>query len=75
MTEPAIKYAKKLLELSNKTWEKLLIEQLKEIYRLQLDVLRKIDDNNVIMLCLDGLRRKDILGTTFKLKWCLFLLK
>lgn len=57
----AIKYAKKLLELSNKTWEKLLIEQLKEIYRLQLDVLRKIDDNNVIMLCLDGLRRKDIL--------------
>ena len=62
----AIKYAKKLLELSNKTWEKLLIEQLKEIYRLQLDVLRKIDDNNVIMLCLDGLRRKDILEKKIK---------
>lgn len=56
----AIKYAQKLLELSDGTWEKLLIERLKEIYRLQIDVLRKIDDNNVIILCLDGLRRKDI---------------
>lgn len=56
----AIRYAEKMIELFDDIWEKNLLAQLNEIYELQLDMLKKIDDNNVIMLCIDGLRRKEV---------------
>lgn len=56
----AIKYANKLSKLSDSHWVKSVLEQLKGIYRLQLEALRKIDEENVVMLCMDGLRRKDV---------------
>lgn len=56
----AIKYADKLVRLSDNLWAKTVLEQLKDIYKLQLEALREIHEDNVIMLCLDGLRRKDV---------------
>lgn len=56
----AIQYTEKMIGLFDGIWEKKLLEQLKDIYELQLDTLRKIDENNVIMLCIDGLRRKEV---------------
>lgn len=56
----AIKYASKLVGLSNDTWAYELLRQLKEIYNLQLEALQQINEDNVIMLCVDGLRRKEV---------------
>ena len=56
----AIKYASKLVGLSNDTWAYELLRQLKEICNLQLEALQQINEDNVIMLCVDGLRRKEV---------------
>lgn len=56
----AISYAKKLVGLSGDAWGEKLLEQLIEIYELQLDAMGQIDENNVLMLCIDGLRRKEV---------------
>ncbi len=58
--QSAIKYTKKMIDLFDGIWEKQLLEQLDEIYKLQLEALKKIDENNVVMLCVDGLRRKEV---------------
>lgn len=58
--QSAIKYTTKMIELFDGVWEKRLLEQLKEIYTLQLEVLKEIDENNVLMICIDGLRRKEV---------------
>lgn len=41
-----------------------LVEDLKEIYQLELGSLEGISSKNVLMLCIDGLRRQDVLGDT-----------
>lgn len=56
----AIKYTNELVKLSDNHWSKAVLEQLKDIYKLQLETLCEINKENVIMLCLDGLRRKDV---------------
>ncbi len=58
--QSAVFYADKLVELSEGTWERTLLKQLRELYELQLEAMSKIDDNNVLMLCVDGLRRKEV---------------
>ena len=37
-----------------------LAENLKNMYQKELDAARMISDNNVLMLCLDGLKRTDL---------------
>lgn len=39
-----------------------LLHQLKELYELECKAVEQIDENNVFMLCLDGMRHKDIAG-------------
>lgn len=58
--QSAIKYAEKLIELLDDTWTNELLVRLKEIYRLQMEALKGINKDNVIMLCMDGLRRQDV---------------
>lgn len=53
----AIEYAQKL---NNDLWKQNLLKLLDEIYDLQVTSLKKINNRNVVMLCIDGLRRKDI---------------
>jgi len=56
----AILYVKKLPQMLSSAWWKGLLELLEDIYGLQQKVMEKIDCGNVLMLCVDGLRRKDI---------------
>lgn len=35
---------------------------IKELYKMELQAAEEIDKNNVLMLCVDGLRRKDYIG-------------
>lgn len=56
----AIHYANKLIELSDGVWERNLLIQLNKIYALQIKAMERVDQNNVLMLCIDGLRRKDV---------------
>lgn len=58
--QSAIKYARKMLKLSHSIEAEDLLDQLKDIYELQLEILKKIHENNVLVLCIDGLRRKEI---------------
>lgn len=58
----AIYYTDKLIELRNDAWERDLIGELHEVYELQEQGLKSINENNVLMLCIDGLRRKEICG-------------
>lgn len=37
-----------------------LLHQLKELYEMECKAAERIDENNVLMLCLDGMRNKDI---------------
>lgn len=55
-----LKYSEQYYQLKN---------DLEEIYKLELNTLAGISQYNVLMLCIDGLRRKDVLkGGTPKLK-------
>lgn len=56
----AIHYTKKLLEIKCDKSTKQLLFKLEEIYKLQLNVAQIIPDRNVLMICFDGLRRKDV---------------
>lgn len=56
----AISYAERMVKLSNGSWEIDLLKKLNEIYRLQLEALERINEDNVLMLCIDGLRRNDV---------------
>lgn len=53
----AIKYADKLKRSNEKDQ---ILKNLHEIYDLEIESLRSINENNVLMLCIDGLRRKDV---------------
>lgn len=56
----AIIHAKILVELSNEREDRLLLKKIEEIYDLQLEALGRINEEHVLMLCIDGLRRQDI---------------
>ena len=56
----AIIHAKILVELSNEREDRLLLKKIEEIYDLQLEALGCINEEHVVMLCIDGLRRQDI---------------
>lgn len=56
----AIVHAKTLVELSNEREDRLLLKKIEEIYDLQLEALGCINEEHVVMLCIDGLRRQDI---------------
>ncbi|MCI9453759.1 MAG: LTA synthase family protein [Dorea sp.] len=64
--QSAIRYTEKLIQESGDEWDETLLVRLKEIYELQLEATEKIHENNVVMLCIDGLRRKDVTEQTMK---------
>lgn len=61
----AIKTCQKLTASSEKSEDSLLLKRLNEIYHRQLELLANSSMNNVLMLCLDGMRGKDFLGSSF----------
>lgn len=56
----AVLYAKKLADFHDGIWETGLVECLEQIYRMQIEALKEIDKDHVLMLCIDGLRRQDV---------------
>lgn len=56
----AMKYTEKLIGLRGDMWEGALLEQLREIYGLQQEAMKGIHVDNVLMLCMDGLRRREV---------------
>lgn len=38
-----------------------MLKDIQSLYRLEIDSINKISENNVVMLCIDGMRRRDIL--------------
>lgn len=37
----------------------IVLKKIREVYIIEVEALKQLDSNNVIMLCIDGLRRKD----------------
>lgn len=66
----ALEYAERMLSLKGDGQGKELCDRLKEMRRLQAEALQSIDEGNVLMLCIDGLRRKEVceehLGNLFR---------
>ncbi|MDE6568602.1 MAG: hypothetical protein K2K70_12850 [Lachnospiraceae bacterium] len=60
--QSAIDYTKKLSELNERPLYSELRNDLEKIYQLELSEISNISQDNVIMLCIDGLRRQDVLG-------------
>ena len=58
----AAKCAEALCKLDNCRSNQKLLHQLEELYALECKAVEQIDENNVFMLCLDGMRNKDISG-------------
>lgn len=56
----AVIHAKKVVELSDKEEDQRLLKKIEEIYDLQLKTLEGIGEKNVLMVCIDGLRRQDV---------------
>lgn len=56
----AISFCKELYQLFPKPEYKRLIQDLQDIYNLECDMAGNISEDNVLMLCIDGLRNKDI---------------
>lgn len=56
----AIKCAEKLLQNAYGDWEKRLLDKLYELYNLQINAMRKLDRNHVLMFCIDGLQWKNV---------------
>lgn len=56
----AINFSEELYQLFPKPKYKELISDLMEIYDLECQMAAAISENNVLMLCIDGLRDKDI---------------
>lgn len=54
-------YAEKIYALTGKEMYQELIQDIDRIYRLELQMAGEISSNNVLMCCIDGLRRKDVL--------------
>ena len=56
----AFNSAKKLVELYPKEKNKKLAKDIRILYELEIELFDKIDKNNVLLLCLDGMRRQDM---------------
>lgn len=56
----AISYARELHRLFPKPEYEKLTEDLQDIYNLECEMAGNISEENVLMLCFDGLRNKDI---------------
>lgn len=65
----AITYTEKLCALSDDPWERELLDRLSELYTLQQEALAQIDENHVVMLCIDGLRQKEVAAQHMKNLW------
>lgn len=58
----AINYMKEYLDIDASDYNKKRFLDLSDIYDLQLNAAMQISRSNVLMLCIDGLRRKDIMN-------------
>lgn len=56
----AAECAEALYRFADRAEYNRLLHQLKELYELECKAVEQIDENNVFMLCLDGMRNKDI---------------
>lgn len=56
----AVQYTEKLCSIANNVRNNKLLEQLREIYGLIYQTIERIGKDNVLMLCLDGMRNRDI---------------
>lgn len=63
----AIKKAQELLRIEDSEKTKQLIEDLRELYELEQQAASQIAQNNVVMFCMDGLRRQDLSDSMHKL--------
>ena len=58
--------AEAIYDISNDDNDKRLIIELKEIYDMQIGIIEKTNINNVVMLCLDGIRYNDFSSESMK---------
>lgn len=67
----AIIYADKIYKLTNNSDDEKILNLIQEIYQFEKEMMQKISQNNVLMLCIDGLRRQDVLNGKMPrlLKW------
>lgn len=67
----ALEYTQKLSEIDKSSFVLNLTSKLSELYQEELQTVEEISKNNVLMLCIDGLRRRDYMeGKLPKLrKW------
>ncbi|MDE7177478.1 MAG: hypothetical protein K2O59_06640 [Lachnospiraceae bacterium] len=56
----AVSFSKELYQLFPKAKYKRLIHDLQDIYELECEMCSNISEENVLILCIDGLRNKDI---------------
>lgn len=49
-------------EMSERLYSKELLKDLQKLYELELKAVKHISERNVLMLCIDGMRRQDILN-------------
>ena len=62
----SIATAKLIYSISNDDNDKRLIIELSDIYATQVRIIKKTSTNNVVMLCLDGMRYSDFSGECMK---------
>lgn len=67
----AMLYAQKIVSLTNGSDDQNVFHLIEEIYQIEKEMMRKISQSNVLMLCIDGLRRQDVLNGKLPLllKW------
>lgn len=58
----AIKYTKKLLDLTRDSKYRELLYKLELLYTMEKEAFLEMSSKNVLMLCVDGLRRQDVLA-------------
>lgn len=57
----AKEYAEDFLQIQSSKKMRQIYDDLEQIYNMQLEGMGKISKRNVLMLCIDGLRRRDVL--------------
>lgn len=58
----ALEFTSKLSEIEEDSFVSDFKRKLSELYQAELEAIGKIDNKNVLMLCIDGLRRRDFIG-------------
>lgn len=56
----AVIYTEKLYKTTNKKIYSQLITDLKNLYETEIDAAMQVSERNVLMFCLDGLRKQDL---------------